>query len=159
MKTKTQATQDTSISVWREFVRMTTKTKGMPEYKDKCICGVGIKENCYITDGSRVLTVGSCCISNFLPKEVQNRTCNICRQPHQNRKNNFCNLCRETRCFTCYRTKESKAKEICNSCDAKITHHPCVDCKKPCLRKFRRCYSCNTEHRYKQSLPIEMGMV
>ena len=37
-----------------------------PDKEDRCICGHRIKENCYITDGNLILTLGNCCVKRFL---------------------------------------------------------------------------------------------
>jgi hypothetical protein len=71
--------------------------KERPEYKDECICGKYIQNNCYITDDDNLfLIIGNCCIKKFIPKDKQGRTCGICKSPHRNRKDNFCNNCRGT---------------------------------------------------------------
>ena len=49
--------------------------KGQPEFDipphtDKCICQQRIIENCYITNWSRWLVVGRCCIEHFLKQTV-----------------------------------------------------------------------------------------
>jgi len=65
-----------------------------PEHEDRCICGHLIKENCYITDGNYILTIGNCCIKRFLPNST--RTCERCNKPHRNRKDNLCIGCRNS---------------------------------------------------------------
>ena len=87
----------------------------LPEYRDTCICGHRIRENCYITDGSQILVLGNCCIRRFVPK--CGRTCEKCGASHKNRKNNLCNDCRN--------------------------YTQCVDCKKKIDSKYVRCYGCN----------------
>jgi hypothetical protein len=66
-----------------------------PKHKTECQCGVIISENCWIVNPelTKVLTVGNCCIKKF-GQIVLKRTCEICKKPHKNRKDNFCNICR-----------------------------------------------------------------
>jgi hypothetical protein len=75
------------------YYNLICEKTSLPEYKNKCICGHTIKENCYITNGDIILTLGNCCIKKFLPKEKQGRTCEKCGNPHRNRKYNKCNDC------------------------------------------------------------------
>lgn len=65
-----------------------------PPHADFCICGHQIAHNCYIEhiEDEEVLIVGSCCIKKFMDKP--GRTCEICRAPHKNRRDNYCNDCR-----------------------------------------------------------------
>jgi len=66
----------------------------IPEHEDLCICGHRIKENCYITDGEYILTLGNCCVKRFLP--YNKRSCDHCSGVHQNRKDNLCLVCRKS---------------------------------------------------------------
>jgi hypothetical protein len=66
----------------------------LPDITDKCICGHRITENCYISNGEYVLTIGNCCIKRFIPIENQKRTCKYCSKVHRNRKDNLCIGCR-----------------------------------------------------------------
>jgi len=79
------------------------KSKKLPEYEDKCICGHPIIKNCYITDGRRILVLGSCCVEKFMPNGIKRR-CSECHQPHRNRKINKCNECRIGYCDICNTT-------------------------------------------------------
>lgn len=63
----------------------------IPEHTDKCACGHHISENCYITDGVRILVLGNCCIKRFIPKAK--RTCERCDKPHRRTKYNLCFDC------------------------------------------------------------------
>jgi hypothetical protein len=67
-----------------------------PPHANRCICGHHIEENCYIAspDGKIVLVVGNSCIKRFMTHS--GRTCEICNEPHKNRKINQCNKCRPT---------------------------------------------------------------
>jgi len=87
----------------------------IPEFKEECVCGHKIKENCYIiNDSNIILTLGNCCIKKFVPKS--GRTCEVCQSPHKNRIVNRCNECRVG---------------ICDKCD------------KECSRKYSLCWKCN----------------
>ncbi len=63
-------------------------------HEDYCICGHDIVENCFITDSTEteILVLGNCCIKKFVP--MCTRTCEICKSPHKNRKDNKCTTCR-----------------------------------------------------------------
>lgn len=63
-----------------------------PNHEKLCICGHKIKENCYITDGTYILTLGNCCIKRFVIDNT--RTCEKCGTIHRNRKDNLCINCR-----------------------------------------------------------------
>jgi len=75
-------------------------SKKLPQKEDECVCGHWIKKNCYITDGKRILILGSCCIEKFIPKGLK-RICSKCHQPHKNRIVNRCNDCRIGICDIC----------------------------------------------------------
>jgi hypothetical protein len=77
-----------------------------PDHEELCICGHRIKENCFITDGYYILTLGNCCIKRFLP--YSKRSCENCGREHRNRKDNLCLTCR--RSF--FRTLAPKHKKI-----------------------------------------------
>ena len=67
--------------------------KDLPTHTNNCICGHHIQENCYITNGERIIVLGNCCIKKFVPKS--GRTCEDCGKPHRNRADNKCHDCRE----------------------------------------------------------------
>jgi uracil-DNA glycosylase len=75
------------------YYNLCCKGEKMPEHEDRCICGHRIKENCYITDGEYILTLGNCCVKRFLPYNT--RTCERCNKMHRNRKDNLCIKCRK----------------------------------------------------------------
>jgi len=87
-----------------------------PTYDSTCVCGHCIIENCYITDGKEFLILGNCCIKAFLEKS--GRTCELCGEPHKNRKVNKCNNCKIKYCITCEKEKN------------------------PLYIKYKRCYDC-----------------
>lgn len=73
-------------------------TRPMPKSTNECICGQkGIRYNIYITDGTRVITIGCICLRQFLPKiaeSISKKYCDECMTPHKNRKDNYCKDCR-----------------------------------------------------------------
>jgi len=65
----------------------------LPEHKDYCICGHKIKNNCFISDGEYVLSIGESCVNKFVPK--CDKICEECGIHHRNRKDNKCKNCRK----------------------------------------------------------------
>jgi uncharacterized protein (DUF3820 family) len=63
---------------------------------DMCVCGHGIKKNCYLRHktANDVIVIGNCCIKKFIPEDQRHRTCSVCDQPHHNRNHNICNTCK-----------------------------------------------------------------
>ena len=94
------------------------KSKKLPEYEDNCVCGHAIIKNCYITDGRRILVVGSCCVEKFMPNGLK-RLCSKCHSPHRNRKINKCNDCRIGYCDICNTTIDPDYK-TCYPCKRDI---------------------------------------
>ena len=90
-----------------------TKDLKMPLKVDKCICGHHIEENCYITNGDRIIVLGNCCIKKFIPKNT--RTCSECGEPHKNRIVDRCNECRVGVCDGCGKDIAEKYKK-CYTC-------------------------------------------
>lgn len=95
------------------YYNLASKNDILPEPTDECICGHKIKYNCYITNGTHIIILGSCCIKRFIPAST--RTCEVCGNPHKNRKKNKCNECRVG---------------ICEKCD------------KPCDPRYKNCARC-----------------
>lgn len=95
------------------YFRLCCPNDDLPDYEDRCACGHKIVENCYITDGEQILVLGNCCIKRFIPK--CGRTCEICEQPHKNRKVNRCNECRIGICDKC-NNECNKNYKICYKC-------------------------------------------
>jgi hypothetical protein len=89
----------------------------LPTKSNVCMCGHDIKYNYYITNGSDILILGSCCIKKFIPKHK--KTCEKCGAFHRNRIINLCNGCRDdiiipTKCDNCevlHRRKDNLCKE------------------------------------------------
>lgn len=100
---------------------------GLPEHRNKCVCGHYIKENCYIVapddpDGLKLLVIGNCCIKKFIPN--CGRTCEDCGSIHRNRKDNKCNDCREPKI------------------PPKPKKGTCRFCKDKCGDTYTQCYKC-----------------
>lgn len=95
------------------YFKLCCKNDDLPDEVNECVCGHHIDENCYITDGARILVLGNCCIKKFIPKS--SRTCEDCGEPHKNRVVNRCNNCR---------------KGVCDECDKK------------CDESYKKCYNC-----------------
>ena len=68
------------------------KDKPLPPHSDRCVCGHVIKHNCFISNGTDVLVVGTACALRFVPR--QDKICDDCKEKHRNRKDNKCNKCR-----------------------------------------------------------------
>ena len=83
--------------------------------KDKCVCGVSIKENCFIEDeDGEIIIIGNECINKFC--EISYRSCGNCGVKHQNRKDNYCNDCRlKLKCPICNTIKKIQYN-ICYNC-------------------------------------------
>jgi len=97
------------------YFKLFFKDRELPSHEDKCVCGHFIKENCYITNKKRLLTLGNCCIKKFLSKSKSGRTCEDCGNPHRNRKNNKCNDCRKKACKRCGK-KSNNGYKYCYNC-------------------------------------------
>jgi hypothetical protein len=63
----------------------------------KCICDKpNLINHFFIHDNNdQIITLGSCCIARFLPKEARGKTCERCKIPHKNRLDNYCKGCRK----------------------------------------------------------------
>lgn len=94
------------------YFKLCCKNDDLPCQVDECVCGHYIKENCYITDGKRILVLGNCCIKKFIPKS--SRTCQLCGEPHKNRIVNRCNTCRKGLCDECGETCSMLYKKCYN---------------------------------------------
>tara|TARA_R110001592_G_scaffold326906_3_gene607901 strand:- start:168 stop:611 length:444 start_codon:yes stop_codon:yes gene_type:complete len=97
-----------------KFKKMFPKRR-QPSHKDKCVCGHDIKENCYITNGERFITLGNICIKKFIDKNINVKTCSLCNAPHKNIKVDRCNNCREGLCKICGETA-IRYKKFCSKC-------------------------------------------
>ena len=71
-----------------------------PPHSDFCVCGVAIKEQCFIMSDDylenrnprEVLVSGNCCINTFVEKK--GKRCSKCGEGHKNRLDNYCKKCR-----------------------------------------------------------------
>ena len=91
--------------------------------KQRCICKHPIDENCFITNGTKFVHMGNCCIKRFMPENSSGRTCELCDEPHKNRKYNLCNDCKTThkKCETCQKYFKFKSPRYtsCYKCHVK----------------------------------------
>lgn len=108
-----------------------------PPHRERCVCDVKIKKNCYITDDNKFfLVIGICCIKRFIPKDKQGKLCSNCEQPHRNRSNNLCNECRLTheQCSRCriavesWKTYDDYGVRTCRPCYMERTYPKCILC-------------------------------
>jgi len=107
------------------YFKICMKGELLPNQVDMCVCGHHIEENCYITNGEKLLVLGSCCVKRFIVKKT--RTCEICGESHKNRLNNRCNDCRIGRCELC--------SKKCN-----VNFKKCYDCNMSSKKVVRRLY-------------------
>ena len=119
------------------------------EFRNWCVCGVEIKENCYITDDDvYFLVIGNCCIKRFLPKENSGRTCSNCKKPHRNTKDNFCKDCRPKKilgseCEECGERHNNRKDNLCNNCRFIRDNTKKCECGKRIDKKYKQCYVCS----------------
>ncbi len=87
----------------------------LPILKDRCVCGMLIKENCFIEDeDGEIIIIGNECINKFC--KISYRSCGNCGVKHQNRKDNYCNDCRiKLKCPICNTIKKIQYN-ICYNC-------------------------------------------
>ena len=92
-----------------------------PAPVDRCVCDVEIKFLCYIANRKRdvVIITGRCCIDKFLGPN--RRRCEICNEPHRNRKHNMCTECRKlSNCKKCKefleRNEPYRKEQLCTEC-------------------------------------------
>lgn len=112
---------------------------------NECVCCHEIKYNHWITDGTKVLVIGSCCKKQFAESYgvASGRNCDICHDAHKNRKVNRCNKCRKGLCDNCSSVCDPKYKlclmcrgePYCKTCTL-VT--PCIDghCETCYLKKM-----------------------
>jgi len=92
---------DRVLKQWRELWRHYFGNEEMPSATPTCICKQkGLRYNCFITNGVKVLIIGRICMLQFLPKQAKeakdasSKHCSRCNTVHRNRKDNYCNDCR-----------------------------------------------------------------
>lgn len=119
----------------------------LPELVNKCVCNQDIVENCYITDGERILILGNCCIKRFC--DTCNRTCESCGETHRNSKQNRCNKCKiiekkttKTTKKLCEKCGANHLNRVVNRCN-KCRSHMCDKCGEyKSSSAYKNCYSC-----------------
>jgi len=62
---------------------------------NRCLCGHKIRNNIFITNGDKILSLGSACYAKFSKKGKQPKQCKDCGIKHRNRKDNLCIRCRK----------------------------------------------------------------
>ena len=125
------------VVISKYFLQRGFSDDDLPNYTTACICHQKIRRNCYITDDTRILVIGSCCKDKFLEPKNRGKTCERCGEPHRNLKDNRCNACREI--CRCGRSCNSRYGQ-CYTC---AYGKPCENCNKPHLNKHvNRCDKC-----------------
>ena len=98
----TRPTSDTpcpyNTQIWERVWRHQFGERSMPNATEFCVCRQDdLRYNLYITDGQRILVIGSRCMYQFLPKvakQVKEKRCELCMNVHKNRRDNYCDDCR-----------------------------------------------------------------
>lgn len=92
---------EAQLAKWEALWEHYFPGKAMPEPSHTCVCDKrGLRYNCFITNGMRVLIIGRVCLKQFLPKQHQEakdtiaKRCDRCKEVHRNRKDNLCKKCR-----------------------------------------------------------------
>lgn len=118
------------LSKWKLYWDNQPKKRAFPPHTDQCVCDHPIEKQCYITNGTQIIVVGSKCIDNFLDGCILG--CLRCEKKHRNQKYNLCNLCKKEP-FNCLQCNEyhnnTKNENWCKSC---LKEYPfyCFTCKK-----------------------------
>jgi hypothetical protein len=89
----------------REIFKVHFPDGEFPEKEKKCICGVKIDHNHWITNGENYIVIGSVCQTNWFKFDTS-RVCSGCKKSHKGRKDNYCTTCRKkndgwTECIKC----------------------------------------------------------
>lgn len=86
------------VNAWKKLWEHYFGQKPMPDTCEFCVCRQdGLRYNLYVTNGERVIIIGSVCMYQFLPRiarQVKEKRCDRCMKPHKNRSNNYCKPCR-----------------------------------------------------------------
>lgn len=128
----------------------------LPEYKDICVCGHEIHENCFIIkpeskNVNEIIIVGNCCVKRFIDNGLS-QICEICKSKHKARDSkrcvkhkHDCQLCKEPnakygKCLKCHGTCE-----ICYLPHKNKLLNRCNDHKKSCIycKIEHNCNLCN----------------
>jgi hypothetical protein len=136
------------------YFRLSCPNDDIPELVDECVCGHKIIENCYITDGDRLVILGNCCIKKFC--DTSNRTCENCGETHRNSKQNRCNNCKivekkttKKLCEKCGASHKNRVVNKCNRCRNGF----CDICDKysnSVRGSYKTCYDCNNKKRVEE---------
>lgn len=97
----------------RNYFKVCFPEKELPTPSPTCVCGHGIVENCYITNGETILVLGSCCVKKFM--KIPTRSCMDCGAVHKRRISSKCFDCDKGSCRHCFQECESN-KNICKTC-------------------------------------------
>ena len=54
----------------REYFHLSQPGREHPEHRVECACRHPIQENCYITNGNKVIVLGNVCIKRFFTREL-----------------------------------------------------------------------------------------
>lgn len=138
------------------YFRLVYRGRGVaPEHAEYCFCETKIKENCYISNGERILPIGNCCIKRFMPEGMRGRTCERCDAPHRNRIVNRCNDCRRGLCDRCD-VVIPKNKKVCDTC--RFGYDECKYCEAETRWEVDVCDACKLLNHCKQcECVIEQG--
>jgi hypothetical protein len=114
----------------------------IPDFSNSCVCRQKLLvRNDWITDGNEVLIIGQCCKDMFIVHRL--KTCQICKEPHKNRSDNYCNKCRD-------RIKRdkimcdcgNKKKEMETECGECYVLSDKCHCGKNKKEGYKQCYNC-----------------
>lgn len=122
-------------------------------FKDKCICGIDIVEQCYTVFKDDIhclvkkgLTIGNECVKHYIDLQHRKKHCFKCANEHYNLKSSYCSECRK-RCSSCEQIKQNVTENgVCILCknnekreqDAYLKR---CKCGKKC-GKYRQCWNC-----------------
>ena len=110
------------LNYWNIFYTSKNWSGKTPKKKKKCVCNHIIERNCWIYNKKtkQMKVIGACCIEKF---NLGGRTCAICGDEHNNRKNNYCNNCRKGICDDCYKPLKNTNYKICYHCNKKRSNN------------------------------------
>lgn len=98
-------------------------TSPVPELENECVCGHPIQLNAFISDGERILVLGSCCVQRFVTTGIK-KTCRKCKRPYKGCYLE-CPTCRpvfgaQKVCKHC----GTVIRRFCPTCLSKTNHNP-----------------------------------
>ena len=117
-----------------------------PDTEKHCICGQKIIIQNWITYNQEFIVIGSECRNKFL--DHKGKSCNRCKEPHRNRKDNYCTSCREF-----LRIEEFKKEEQDRKQQQRITLCFCGKVINQNGTNYKQCYNCYNQNYncYKQN--------